>query len=177
MSRTRYKIYDNAYPHFLTCTTVGWAPIFTRPETVQIVLDSLIYLGEHHEFDLFGFVILDNHLHFIAVASDLGSAIRRFKSFTARNIIDLLISKNAKPILRQLNFYKKQHKKDQDYQLWQEGSHPQMIQNDEMMWQKLEYIHYNPVKRGYVDDPLHWRYSSARNYAGQPGLLPVVTSW
>jgi hypothetical protein len=35
-----------------------------------------------------------------------------------------------------------------------------------MMLQKLEYMHVNPVKRGYVDDPLHWRYSSARNYAG-----------
>ena len=28
------------------------------------------------------------------------------------------------------------------------------------MRQKLEYIHNNPVKRGYVDDPTHWRYSS-----------------
>jgi len=52
-----------------------------------------------------------------------------------------------------------------------------MIQNDEMMWQKLEYIHNNPVERGYVDDPLHWRYSSARNYAGQKGLVPVTTQW
>jgi hypothetical protein len=38
-------------------------------------------------------------------------------------------------------------------------------------------MHYNPVKRGYVDDPLHWRYSSARNYAGLEGLFPVVTDW
>lgn len=177
MSRTRYKIYDNAYPHFLTCTTVGWAPIFTRLETVQIIIDSWSFLGKHDNLDLFGFVILDNHLHFIAAASDLSNAIQRFKSFTARNIIDLLIDKNAQTILSQLRFYKKRHKEDQDFQLWQEGSHPQMIQNDEIMRQKLEYIHNNPVKRGYVDDPLHWRYSSARNYAGQPGLLPVVTSW
>jgi hypothetical protein len=34
-----------------------------------------------------------------------------------------------------------------------------------MVKQKLDYIHQNPVKRGYVDDPLHWRYFSARNYA------------
>jgi hypothetical protein len=32
-----------------------------------------------------------------------------------------------------------------------------------MMLQKLEYIHLNPVKRGYVDETVHWRYSSARN--------------
>ena len=46
-----------------------------------------------------------------------------------------------------------------------------------MMEQKLEYIHWNPVKRGYVDDPTHWRYSSARNYAGMPSLISVVTDW
>jgi putative transposase len=46
-----------------------------------------------------------------------------------------------------------------------------------MMLQKLEYIHYNPVKRGYVDEPTDWRSSSARNYAGRPGLIEVVTDW
>jgi len=46
-----------------------------------------------------------------------------------------------------------------------------------MMRQKLEYIHYNPVERGYVDEPAHWRWSSARNYAGLAGLFPVVTEW
>ena len=45
------------------------------------------------------------------------------------------------------------------------------------MRQKLEYIHNNPVARGYVDETTHWRYSSARNYAGLTGLLPVVTDW
>ena len=45
------------------------------------------------------------------------------------------------------------------------------------MWQKLEYVHANPVRRGYVDDPLHWRYTSARNYAKQPALIDVVTDW
>jgi hypothetical protein len=43
--------------------------------------------------------------------------------------------------------------------------------------QKLDYIHQNPVKRGYVDSPEHWRYSSARNYAGQVGLIEVFTAW
>jgi len=46
-----------------------------------------------------------------------------------------------------------------------------------MMRQKLDYIHQNPVKRGYVDQPEHWRYSSARNYAGQAGLIEVMRVW
>jgi len=46
-----------------------------------------------------------------------------------------------------------------------------------MMLQKIEYIHQNPVKRGYVDDPVHWRNSSARNYAGANGVLKIDTEW
>jgi putative transposase len=46
-----------------------------------------------------------------------------------------------------------------------------------MMQQKIEYIHQNPVKRGYVDLAEHWRYSSARDYAGSERLLPVDKSW
>ncbi len=42
-----------------------------------------------------------------------------------------------------------------------------------MLWQKLDYIHNNPVKRGYIDDPPHWRYSSYRNYQDLPGLIPI----
>jgi hypothetical protein len=45
------------------------------------------------------------------------------------------------------------------------------------MRQKLDYTHLNPVKRGFVDEAVHWRYSSARNYAGMEGLLPVCTDW
>ncbi|MGZ8182658.1 MAG: hypothetical protein ACXWT1_11900 [Methylobacter sp.] len=45
------------------------------------------------------------------------------------------------------------------------------------MRQKLDYIHQNPVKRGYVDQSEHWRYSSARNYAGQAGLIEVIRAW
>jgi hypothetical protein len=40
-----------------------------------------------------------------------------------------------------------------------------MIETEVMLRQTLEYIHDNPVKRGYVSDPTRWRYSSARNYA------------
>ena len=46
-----------------------------------------------------------------------------------------------------------------------------------MLIQKLEYIHQNPVKRGYVDESADWRYSSARNYNGKVGLIEVFMDW
>lgn len=66
------------------------------------------------------------------------------------------------------------HKTGQRYQLWQEGSHPQLMASEAMLQQKLEYIHNNPVKRDYVNDPDHWRYFSYRNHVGEVGLLPVT---
>jgi putative transposase len=92
-------------------------------------------------------------------------------------LIDLLKRRAATVLLRQLRANKLRHKTQSEFQVWQEGSHPQQIQGDEMMWQKIDYMHRNPMERGYVDDPLHWRHSSARNYAGQPGLIDVLIDW
>ena len=177
MARDRYKVKLDHQPHFATCTVVNWLPIFTRPDAVQIVLDSLRHLQAADDLTLFGFVIMENHLHVIASAARLSHAIGRFKSFTARKIIDLLIDKGEKGILRQLSYAKLPHKMDREYQMWQEGSHPVLLSGDDMMRQRLEYMHNNPVRRGYVDDPVHWRYSSARNYAGREGVLEVCSAW
>jgi putative transposase len=177
MSRTRYRIFDTDYPHFLTCTVVGWLPVFTRPEAVEIVYDSWRFLQQNRGLDLFGYVILENHLHLVAAAPELPEALKSFKMFTARRIIDLLKRCCAETLLRQLHAHKLSHKTESDYQLWQEGSQPKQITGSDMMLQKLDYMHNNPMKRGYVDDPIHWRYSSARNYAGLSGLIEVVTDW
>ena len=65
------------------------------------------------------------------------------------------------------------HKRDREYRFWQEGAHAEMIFSEDVMREKLNYIHRNLVKRGYVDIPEHWRYSSARNYLGEPGLIGI----
>ncbi|MEW5958231.1 MAG: transposase [Chloroflexota bacterium] len=176
MGRSRYKFTDVTLPHFMTCTVLHWIPVFTRQETASIVLDSLQFLI-NDGLKIYAYVILENHLHLIAQSQQLDRDIARFKSFTAQTIIQYLAKHQVRTILDQLAFYKKAHKGDRTYQLWQEGVHPEWIQDDEMMRQKIEYIHQNPVKRGYVDKPEHWRYSSARNYLGMQGLIEVCTHW
>jgi hypothetical protein len=59
------------------------------------------------------------------------------------------------------------------YQVCQEGVHAEMVYSESVMQQKLDYIHQNPVKRGYVDFGEQWRYSSARDYQGELGLIEV----
>jgi len=177
MGRSRYKIYEPTAPHFITCTILHWIPIFTRTQTTDIVFDSLKYLQQSDNLKIYAYVILENHLHLIASSDDLGKSINSFKRHTARQIIDLLKTSNVKTILDQLSFYKKAHKGDRKYQLWQEGIQPKQIQSDSMMIDRINYIHNNPVKRGYVDEGKQWRYSSARSYEGIDWLIEVEKFW
>jgi putative transposase len=177
MGRSRYKIFEGNQPHFLTCTVVNWLPLFSNPEVVEIIKDSLNFLQKHDRLQIFALVIMENHLHLIASSSNLTKEIGDFKSYTARRIIDFLEERHATDILDQLAWHKTAHKKDREYQFWQEGSHPEAILGHEMMGQKINYIHLNPVRRGYVDEAREWRYSSARNYEGEKGYIDVITDW
>jgi len=177
MGRSRYRFAEPDRPHFLTCTVVEWLPVFTRQEAVQILFDTWTYQQTHENLRLYGFVVLENHLHAVAQAPQLPACWARFKSFTARRILDLLEAKGAEPLLKRMRFTFKAGRDDREHQFWQEGSHPQGIEGEEMLRQKLDYIHLNPVKRGFVDEPEHWRWSSARNYAGREGLVEVFRDW
>jgi len=177
MARSRYRVVKPNAPHFLTATVVNWLPIFASKPIAQILLDSLCFLQKEGRIILYAYVIQENHTHLVAEADDLSKEMGDFKSWTARAIIDYLEERKAQNVLDQLAALKLPHKTDRTYQLWQEGSHPQLIQGEAMMRQKIEYIHNNPVKRGYVDKPTDWRYSSARNYARMEGLIPVTTKW
>ncbi len=142
MPRSRYRILNKTYPHFLTATINYWQPLFTRTETVEIVLDSWRFLQREAEFEIYGYVILENHLHLIASSPDLSRDMQRFKSYTAKLIIDYLEQTQAKRVLELLAFFKRAHKTESQYQVWEEGSHPQLIESETVMRQKLDYIHH-----------------------------------
>ena len=177
MSRTRYTFGEPDRPHFLTCTIVHWLPVFTREEAAQILFDTWKHQQQHAGLIIYGFVVLENHLHAVAQAEDPPRTWNHFKSYTARGIVDLLIEHRMTSLLRSLGALEKARRGYRKHQVWQEGSHPEAIADENMLRQKLEYIHQNPVKRGYVDAPEHWRWSSARCYAGRSGMIEVFMDW
>ena len=60
------------------------------------------------------------------------------------------------------------------YKVWQDEYHPQLVYSDSVCYQKLEYMHNNPLRKGFVEKPEDWVYSSARNYAvGDRSILKV----
>ena len=58
-------------------------------------------------------------------------------------------------------------------QFWQQHNKPIELWSAEVIDQKLNYIHNNPVEAGFVLEPEHWKYSSAIDYAGGKGLLEI----
>jgi putative transposase len=75
-------------------------------------------------------------------------------------------------LVQQLGFFRTAHKTHSTHQVWQEGVHRQTLPTDEILQQKVDYIHRNPVLRGMVAPPEDWRYSSAHEW--REGATPVM---
>jgi hypothetical protein len=54
-------------------------------------------------------------------------------------------------------FNSKDEEGNKSIKFWKERSHPEEIHSEKFFFQKVKYIHNNPVKAGYVDLPAHWR--------------------
>lgn len=165
--RSRYTIVDSEGIYFLTATIVNWIPVFISSEACALLLESLRFCRENKGLRLYAYVVMDNHIHLIAEAPEIGRCIQSLKRHTARALISWAETTKKDWLLHQFAYGKQAFKDRSRYQVWQEGSHPQLIQDDRMLRQKIAYIHHNPVRRGLVDMPEHWRYSSARNYEGR----------
>jgi len=171
--RSRYRINDPHASHFITSTIVEWLPVFTTAGCCDVLVRSLEHCRKEKDLRIHGWVIMDNHFHAVISGPELADTIRDMKRFTSRALLDQLREERRAWLLNQLAYYRAAHKKgDTEHQVWQEGVHPQAIAGDEMMLQKLEYLHNNPVKRGWVDSPEHRRYSSAHEWL--PGAVVVM---
>jgi len=60
--------------------------------------------------------------------------------------------------------------------VWTHDNHPLQMQPHFIM-QRVNYIHQNPVRAGWVDEPRDYPYSSARDYQDEPGLLKITRLW
>jgi len=162
--KSSYKITEADGVYFITDTIVAWLPVFISHTYCQILIDSFRYCQTEKELFIYAYVIMDNHFHMVAAGPDLSNTIASIKKYTAKVILQQAQQDGKEWLINQFVYFKKAHKTKSQHQIWQEGSHPQLIHSTDMLVQKIEYIHYNPVERGLVDKPEHWRYSSARNF-------------
>jgi REP element-mobilizing transposase RayT len=170
--RSRYRVNESQATYFVTSTVVAWLSVFTTAPRCDILIESLEYCRANKGLKLHAWVVLDNHLHLIACAPDFPRVLADFKRHTAKRLIEQLEQENCEWLLNQFAYFRAKHKTESQNQVWQEGYHPQSITTDEMMKQKLDYIHNNPVKGGLVTCAEHGRYSSAHEWL--PGAAPVL---
>ena len=174
--RSRYGVHDPTHAHFITSTIVGWLPVFTTEACCEILVGSFEYCRRHKQLRLYGWVIMENHFHAIVSAPSLPAVISDLKKFTARSLVDQLGRDGRRWLLSGMEKLRQPHKTNSKHQVWQEGFHPQAILDDAMMIQKLDYIHHNPLRSGWVAAAEHWRYSSAheRLIGSQPPRCCVI---
>ncbi len=162
--RTTYKVKDNEYCYFVTSTIVNFIPVFNNQHNTDALIDALVYSQKNKDFRIYNYVIMPEHFHLICYCEKLVQVIQSIKSFTAKKIIQTYQDLQLKDILEQFQSNKKDYKYYSKFQVWQEGFMPKAIISDDMFRQKSDYIHYNPVKRGLVNEVEEYEYSSARDY-------------
>lgn len=165
--------------YFLTITVVDWVDIFTRLVYKHIIVDALKFCQEKKGLKLYAWVLMSNHLHLIAAAEEgknLSDILRDFKQFTSRTIVATIQEESESRkqwLLHRFEFNAKLNPKVKHYKFWRDGNEAKELLTNAFIDQKLDYIHQNPVRAEIVDEPEYYSYSSARNYAGEVGLMQV----
>ncbi len=153
--------------YFVTLTVDGWVDVFTRKELVQELLKNIRYCQEHKGLELFAYVIMSNHAHFVMRRSVglLSDLLRDFKSFTAKQLLHLIATmpneSRSEWMLLHFNHAGLKSAQNKEFAFWKKDSHPIELYTAKVFDQKVEYIHRNPVKAGIVAEPEHFLLSSA----------------
>jgi REP element-mobilizing transposase RayT len=123
---------------------------------------------------------MSSHIHLLCKATNgfiLSDVMRDFKKFTSKKIIQILIEEPESRREWMLGLFKKacaHLKREQEYKVWQDGYHAEIVETNWFIKQKINYIHNNPVKEKIVTLPEDYYFSSARNYASLDNDLEVI---
>lgn len=178
----KYKFSNPEALYFITFSTVGWIDVFTRVVYKEILLESFRYCIKEKGLAIHAYVIMSNHVHMIISRKGeqtISDIIRDLKKFSSVKIIKEIIH-NPQESRKQWMLYLfakagKTNSNNKYYQLWQQDNHPVELDPQMNLFdEKLNYIHQNPVKAGWVNEPSAYIYSSASNYEELGGILGGV---
>lgn len=168
---TKYKFKNSAGCYFISFAVIEWVDVFIRKEYKNILVENLKYCQKEKGLELFAWCIMSNHVHLIARAKEgflLQHILRDFKKYTSRLILKTISENNHESrkewMLKIFRDAGMKNSNNENYQFWQQDNHPIEIWSEDVINQKLEYLHNNPVKEGFVDKAEEYLYSSARDY-------------
>jgi REP element-mobilizing transposase RayT len=150
------------YPQFFTATNLEWKVALEKDEYKDVIIRSLRFLVEDERVIVYAFVIMPNHIHIVwqmQAGMKRENVQRDFLKFTAQRIKDRL-KVNAPDLLLQFLV----NAKDRKYQLWERNPLSVGLWTEQVMMEKIRYIHENPVRAGLCSYSHQYKYSSALFY-------------
>jgi putative transposase len=150
------------YPQFFTASIKGWYRLLQHDQYKDIILNSLHFLVKDKRIQLYAFVIMPDHIHLIWQMQPLinpQNLQRDFLKYTAQRIKHDL-NKNHYDMLSHFET----DANDRNYQFWKRRALSIELRTDKVYLQKLNYIHWNPVRAGICTLPEEYKYSSAMFY-------------
>ena len=148
---------------FWTATINNWQQLLYVDRYKQVVVDSLEYLSNRGKIDVFAFVIMPNHIHLIwRINENNGKETSQgsFLKYTAHEFKKMLTTEGVGVEDYAVKAHNKKH------EFWQRDSLAIPLYTREVAYQKLDYVHYNPVAEQWqlVKDPCDYKYSTAQFY-------------
>jgi len=180
MSRN-YKFQNPEGIYFVSFAIVYWLDVFTRNEYKNIVIDSLHFCQREKGMEIFAWCIMTNHIHLIFRSSGTEKPellLGDFKRFTSNRIVQAIINNpkesRKKWLLQLFGLAASKSSNVKHYQFRRHDNNPIELWSKKVIKEKINYIHNNPVKAGFVFRPEDYVYSSAVDYSGEKGLVENI---
>jgi len=149
--------------YYLTSVAHQRLPVFRTDEVKEIVCAAFDEARRSGGVQLFAYVLMTDHTHVVTDSSrTIAETLRYLNGISAKRVLDFLKVKDYRSSLQKLRIQERQDK--HRYSLYEHHPNALRITGEEALWQKVQYIHLNPVRAGLVDHPDEYRFSSARQW-------------
>jgi len=161
--------------YYITGTFTEWLPLFERPEVGSIVCEEITRSLADCTASLAAYVLMPDHLHllvYLPEKEELHRFCKLWRGRSAMRIVRLLKEEQDQGVLKVLS----RHANGKaSYAVWKEQVRALGIWDEEKLKAKVRYIHANPVRKKYVENPGDWPHSSFAFYElGASGILEVT---
>jgi REP element-mobilizing transposase RayT len=163
--------------YFWTDTIKDWKEILEYLAYKQLIINVLKQLVDKKLINVYGFVIMPNHLHLIWRMNSKNGREMPYASFN--KAIGHLIIKNMKESHDPKLTYFKVDEPERQYRVWQRDPLAVLLDSKAKLEQKLDYIHLNPLQEKWnlVAKPEDYRWSSAGFYETGKDEFEILTHY
>ena len=163
------------HAHFLTFTCYKELPLLTRERTKCWLIEAIIKTKEKYKYAIWAYVIMPEHVHLLiyplAESYNISLFLKTLKQSVARKAKHYLQENNPN-WLDKLTVKRGSRKV---FRFWQSGpGYDRNINSKDELFEKINYIYNNPVKKGLASSPQEWRWSSAGWYNGERDVTLAI---